>query len=223
MERKAMNLKAVDFKAVAERGGFVYCYLRERDDAHGRKGTPYYIGLTNSKTGRRAYDRDHTALVPVDRRFIRILKSGLTKQQTESWEVFYVNRYGFVADGGILENVAPGGGVGCLGYKHKPETRAAMSLRPQNNSPEANLKRSITQTGRKLAPSHARNVARAVRANSKTRTAKSARNRRIKTALRLNVCPLLYGILDSRQHGIVRQRVYKGTHKGQDLLRGLFA
>ena len=45
-----MNLQPVDFKAVAAKGAYVYCYLREHDR------TPYYVGISENKNGRRPYE-----------------------------------------------------------------------------------------------------------------------------------------------------------------------
>ena len=96
-----MNLQPVDFKAVAAKGFFVYVYLREKDL------TPYYVGL--SKNFRRPFDR-HCVKVPVDACRVRVLKSGLSRQQAIEWEVFYIDHYGRVdMNTGILRNATPGG------------------------------------------------------------------------------------------------------------------
>ena len=46
-ESKTMKtLKPVDFKAVAAKGAFVYCYLRSKNSKTAKAGSPYYIGLS---------------------------------------------------------------------------------------------------------------------------------------------------------------------------------
>lgn len=107
-----MNLTPVDFKAVAAKGCFVYCYLRE-------DGSPYYIGIASDP--RRPVHWDHSCAVPTDRSFVRVLKSGLTVDEVREYEKFYIARYKRIKDGGILENKALGG-QGAYGAEWSQET-----------------------------------------------------------------------------------------------------
>ena len=112
-----MNLKPVDFNAIAQAGYYIYAYLRRGDHS------PYYIGL--SKTAIRPlyrYGRDCPA--PFNSALIRVLRSGLSKEEACSWECFYISHYGRKDLGtGILRNRCEGGeGV----YEMSPEGRKAQ-------------------------------------------------------------------------------------------------
>ena len=195
-----MNLTPVDFKAVAAKGYYLYVYLRQ-DEL-----TPYYVGL--SCNHRRPTDPDHCVEVPEDFCRIRILRSGLTKKQAEAWEQFYIFWYGRKSEGGCLRNIAPGGATGCQGYKHTAEAKAKFAQRVW--SAEINAKRSAAQSGRPHAAEHTAKLAAVNKANASTRQAKSSQNRRINTAKRMGVCPLLFGIADKKTHARIRGRFYRG-------------
>ncbi len=127
------NLQPVDFKAVAAKGAYVYCYLRHSDSKTAAAGTPYYVGVAISNlSGQRHYrplnPHHHHAGVPFDKSLIRVLRSGLTKAQAERWEIFYIAHYGRKADGGILANQAKGGKVN-NGWKHTEEWKRENSRR----------------------------------------------------------------------------------------------
>ena len=207
-----MNLTPVDFKAVAAQGYYLYVYLRQ-DEL-----TPYYIGL--SRNHRRPTDPDHCVDVPEDFCRIRVLRSGLTKKQAEAWEQFYIFWYGRKSEGGCLRNLRAGGSTGSTGYKHTAETKAKFAQRVW--SAEINAKRSATQAGRPLAAEHAAALSKRNRQNSKERTAISSRNRRINTAKRLDVCPLLWGVLEGKEFVKARTRVHRGA-TGAAVFDGFFA
>jgi hypothetical protein len=98
------------------RGCFVYCYLRTHSNR------PYYVGL-----GTRA-DRmtaRHSCKVPADRTRIRILRQGLTREQADHWEAFYIARFGRKVDGGLLLNTREGGDGGA----HDAETTARIAAK----------------------------------------------------------------------------------------------
>ena len=116
-----MNLTPVDFKAVAAKGYYLYVYLRQ-DEL-----TPYYVGL--SCNHRRPTDPDHCVDVPEDFCRIRVLRSGLTKEQAETWEQFYIFWYGRKSEGGCLRNLRAGGSTGSTGYKHTAEAKAKFAQR----------------------------------------------------------------------------------------------
>jgi hypothetical protein len=109
------NLKPVDFKAVAAKGCFVYCYLSEAGD-------PYYIGMaTNAE---RPYQR-HACPLPAYNALVRVMRSGMTREQAADWERFYIARFGRRQDGGLLMNQNLGG-EGNWGYKHTEETKSLL-------------------------------------------------------------------------------------------------
>ncbi len=171
------RLTTPDFKAIAAKGYYLYVYLRQ-DEL-----TPYYVGL--SCNHRRPTDPDHCVEVPEDLCRIRVLRSGLTKEQAEAWEQFYIFWYGRKNEGGCLRNVSPGGATGCQGYKHTAEAKAKFAKRVW--SKETNDKRSATQSGRRHSAAHTAKLAAASKANASTRQAESSRNRRINTAKRMGL------------------------------------
>jgi hypothetical protein len=102
---------------------FVYCYLRTHSNR------PYYIGI-----GSRA-DRmtsRHSCKVPRDRGRIRVMRTGLTKQQAINWEMFYIARYGRKDLGtGCLMNRTAGGETTQFGPQTIEKIRQAAK-RPEN-------------------------------------------------------------------------------------------
>jgi len=97
------SLKPVDFKAVAAKGAYVYCYLRE-------DGTPYYVGL--SLRADRPFRRSRKDMKPPagHPERVRVLRSGLTKEEACKWEIFFIAHYGCKYNNtGILRNKCPGG------------------------------------------------------------------------------------------------------------------
>ena len=116
------NLKPVDFKAVAAKGCFVYCYLRE-------DGTPYYVGLAGNSRRPTQRHRQHGkgVQIPADRARIRVMRSGLSREKACEWEKFYIARYGCkFNETGNLHNRTTGGDEGFIGGKHSEETRLEM-------------------------------------------------------------------------------------------------
>jgi len=177
---------------------YVYAYLRE-------DGTPYYIG---KGCGRRVYDkRRHNVKVPPKERIVMLLWD-VSEKQAFKYESMTVLYYGCKFDGtGILRNMTYGG-EGVSGYRHTEETKAGFAQRV--NSDESNAKRSATQSGRPHAAAHTEKLAAANKANAATRQAKSSQNRRINTAKRIGVCPLIFGVADKKTHARIRARFYRG-------------
>jgi hypothetical protein len=124
-----MNLKPVDFKAVAAKGCIVYCYLRSKDDKNGKKFSPYYIGISKRPKNRhyRIFEK-HNCEVPSDKLFARILRVG-SEEECYQWESLYVARYGLIKDGGILENSSKGGQHGAQGHTQSASFRKSLSRR----------------------------------------------------------------------------------------------
>jgi SPP1 gp7 family putative phage head morphogenesis protein len=85
----------------------VYAYLREKDSAHGKAGSPYYIG--KMADAKRPWG-PHTTPVPPDPRRVRLLRGGLTEQKANEWEKFYIKKFGRIDLGtGGLRNLTDGG------------------------------------------------------------------------------------------------------------------
>ena len=113
-----MNLQPVDFKAVAAKGAYVYCYLREHDR------TPYYIGISENKNGRRPYEL-HSCWHPPYDALVRLMRSGLDIETAKEWERFYIKRYGIAREKGLLKNRTYGGD-GVHGMQHSEKTKARL-------------------------------------------------------------------------------------------------
>ena len=134
--RPMTSLKPVDFKAVAAKGCFVYCYLRT-------DGTPYYIGIANN-AGRplrvsRNTVQNTVRPIPGRPELIRLMRSELTWEEAGQWEKFYIAHYGRKDLGtGILRN-RTAGGDGCV--NHGPEALRKMrtAFRKANKISTANL------------------------------------------------------------------------------------
>ena len=122
------TLAPVDFKAVAAKGCFVYCYLRV-------DGSPYYIGI--AKKASRPKDR-HIWLPPSCPGRIRVLRMGLSWAEAQEWERFYIARYGRKDIGtGILRNLTDGG-EGSAGRVRSEAERKVISekAKARQNDPE---------------------------------------------------------------------------------------
>ena len=111
-----MNRKAPKGAIPSASGCFVYCYLRTKSNK------PYYVGLgtrSDRVTAR------HSCKVPTDRSRIRILRQGLTREQANYWESFYIARFGRKVDGGMLLNTREGGDGGA----HDAQTNARIAAK----------------------------------------------------------------------------------------------
>jgi hypothetical protein len=187
-------------REIARLGRYVYAYLRQSDDAHGRKWSPYYIGL--SKTAVRPFQRSHNCAIPTNARFIRVLKSGLTEQQARAYEKFYIAHYGYARNGGCLDNGCAGG-QGSTGHVVTDEVRAVISA---------------THSGRVLTDEHKEKISAAVSGIPRTQTqidalvatnrsrkwegemlAKRSRSRIINTARKYSLCPALYASIELKK------------------------
>ena len=112
-----MNLKPVDFKAVAAKGCYVYAYLLEHDL------TPYYVGFASNHT--RPFER-HTCTLPSYNALTVVLRSGLSEKEAFAWESYYIARFGRKdLNNGLLLNQTDGG-EGCLGRICDEGTRCAI-------------------------------------------------------------------------------------------------
>ena len=151
-EDKPKFIKALappDFKAVAQEGWYVYAYLRQNNGSF-RIGTPYYVGIASRPN--RPFER-HMCPVPKDKAYVRILKSGLTRQQAASWEKTYIDKFGRKDLGiGILLNRTNGGdgSPGHIVSRHIVE-RIASVHRGKTISQETRRRISEARRGRPIS------------------------------------------------------------------------
>jgi hypothetical protein len=178
----------------------VYAYLREKDSAHGKAGSPYYIG--RMADAKRPWGR-HTTPIPPDPRRVRLLRGGLTEQEANDWEKFYIKKFGRIDLGtGGLRNLTDGGegisnpsaarraqmSAAGKGKTHSAETRAKLSAVLRNPSPELRAQRSEA--------------------------------RRRNTAAKYGINPDLYLALSEKQRSLIAGRYALGK-RGSDLLENL--
>ena len=106
-------------------GFYVYAWIRNKDSAIAKAGTPYYIG--KGKGGRAFIKRDFK---PTDNRYIVILAENLTELGAFALERRMIRWYGRVdTNTGILRNLTDGGegNAGQVRTPPNPETREKIS------------------------------------------------------------------------------------------------
>jgi len=126
---------------------YVYAYLRSKDSATAKAGTPYYIG--KGKNNR--INEDHrNAPVPTDKSFIQFLYTNLSEDMALFIETCLISDYGRKDIGtGILNNKTDGG----EGLRNpSKETREKMAAAKRNESDETRKKRSIAAKNRERKP-----------------------------------------------------------------------
>jgi len=107
-------------------GFYIYAYLRSKDSATAKAGTPYYIGKGK---GKRAISKHSNAPVPSKNCNIIIIEHLLTELGAFALERRYILWYGRKDNGtGILHNFTDGG-EGTSGLVHSEETRRNISKR----------------------------------------------------------------------------------------------
>lgn len=223
-----MNLQPVDFKAVAAKGAYVYCYLREN-------GTPYYVGIASQGQHRRPFER-HSCKAPTRQRHLaRVMRSSLTWEEACQWERFYIKRYGRKDLGtGILLNKTDGG-EGSL----NPSTEARMKMganRGKELTAETKAKMSAVRKGVTKTEEHRKKIGQSQKGKEislATRTklsapkseAHKAKLSEIKTRQGAEALGLpfeTYSLLSVQQRDLLRKRYSRGK-RGEDLVAGILA
>ena len=110
---------------------YIYFYLRSRDSAIGKAGTPYYVGKGKD---RRAYHTGHSYAVPKDKNNIVFVLNNLTEEQAFQNEIDFISWYGRVNLGnGILRNLTDGG-EGMSGWVPSEEMKRKLSVARKGKS-----------------------------------------------------------------------------------------
>lgn len=99
-----------DFDAAESEGQFIYGYVRNRNSEKFsfKARTLYYVGKASRAV--RVTERHNGVPVPKNRKFIQIIKRGLTEEEANYWECYYISKLGRIDKGtGILRNRTDGG------------------------------------------------------------------------------------------------------------------
>ena len=115
----------------------IYAYLRIKDSATAKAGTPYYIG---KGTGKRAYTKHKNVNRPVSNKQIIILESNLSEIGAFALERRLIRWWGRRdCNTGILHNLTDGG-EGGLGRQHSIESKMKMR-KPKSESHKINMRK----------------------------------------------------------------------------------
>ena len=108
---------------------YVYSYLRNKDSATAKAGTPYYIGKgVNNRAWEQHRRKGKGVHTPKDKSLIIIIKENLTDRAAKDLEIELIAKHGRKdKQTGILEN-RTNGGEGTSGWIVTEETRAKKSV-----------------------------------------------------------------------------------------------
>lgn len=128
-----------DSRVVNKRKYYIYFYLRSKDSAIGKAGTPYYVGKGK---GRRAYSNSRLVPVPKDKNNIVFILTNLTEEQAFRNEIDFISWYGRVdLNNGILRNLTDGGdGVSGLILSEEQKRKNREARKGKTNSEESKRK-----------------------------------------------------------------------------------
>ena len=201
-------LQAPKFRKIAKEGCFVYCYLRSKDSKTGAMGTPYYVGIASHWRRPIARHR-HSAPVPKDHRFIRILRQGLTWEEVCKWEQRYIAHYGRKdKKTGILLNMTDGG-EGSPGLIVSEETRRKKSKAQRGNKLTEEAKRLIGKASRErmrdgLTPQAKAKISRAM---AKSNRSAAFNRQRAEQCKRLNAARVGKPLPEATRRKLSEQRM----------------
>jgi hypothetical protein len=201
----------------------VYAYLRDKDSAGGKAGSPYYIGVAGDRA--RPYDKHGRTPVPQDERRIRMLRSNVTHDQARMWEKFYIAKFGRkdIHSGRQMLLNRTDGGEGVTGLKHSASSRQKMSDLAKKRAPasqETLRKRSEAQKGRRHTPETIAKMRESKRHQTAETRAKSSATQKQNAAKRYGISIDQYNSLTAKNRRAMAARFHRGK-RGADLTDGL--
>ena len=116
---------------------YVYAYLRSKDSATAKAGTPYYIGKGQ---GKRAFVKHNNVHTPKNKFFIVFIEQNLTEVGALALERRLIEWHGKKINYGILHNKTDGG-ESTLGITGHKRTKASIEKQIKSST---GLKRSVT-------------------------------------------------------------------------------